>query len=184
MAEHKFYKFINSSYAIILYEPSDERDLLNFSDIYISSGVDHKPGFRFAYNGDPAMFAIYTASRTGRATHQSFGPSSIVFTLGAALKTDGQATTSEWSYKQAHKRVMARKSRRLDRRQRPLSREWAVWVGFPSSYSTLFTGYALWPSPEDILLCFYSLTHPCIYICVYIYVYLYYIYIYYIYIYI
>lgn len=107
LAAHGFYKFRNSSYAIILYEPSDQVVLEAYSDIYISSGISHTPGFRFAYNGDPAMFATYTASRTGRATHTSLGrpasPAAAVLSCvfretaaGALMLTLSHSQADKW----------------------------------------------------------------------------------------
>lgn len=60
-------KFTESTHEYQCWEPSDAPTLQQFSDAYISKGLTHAPGFRFASNTDPALFETYLGTRTGRA---------------------------------------------------------------------------------------------------------------------
>ncbi|CAI5480962.1 unnamed protein product [Closterium sp. Yama58-4] len=71
-AEQQFMKFKDSPYALVLYEPQDERAFAMFSDVYLSANITHTPGFRFASNIDPIMFRLYTAPSSHLATHTPY----------------------------------------------------------------------------------------------------------------
>ena len=68
-----FYKFINSSYAFVSWEPWEQATINSFLDSYASYGVVHAPGMIMAYNGDPAMFHVYTSPVTARFSNLAFG---------------------------------------------------------------------------------------------------------------
>lgn len=36
-------------------------------ETYVSKGIEHDPGLRFAINIDPAQFQVYSAPQTGKA---------------------------------------------------------------------------------------------------------------------
>ena len=64
-AQH-YGKFLPSPYPFLLWEPSDQPTLLNYTQHYMQ-GPRHPQGFRFAINIDPVQFAVYTANATGDA---------------------------------------------------------------------------------------------------------------------
>lgn len=66
LGAHGFYKFVNSSFAFVAWEPSDQYQIQEFLRRYEGYGVYHTPGMLMAYNGDPAMFHVFTANITGR----------------------------------------------------------------------------------------------------------------------
>ncbi|GAQ89096.1 hypothetical protein KFL_004870010 [Klebsormidium nitens] len=68
-ANNSFFKFGQSSYPLVLYEPIDEPRINFYQDIYLSSGLNHVPGFRIATNSDPAMFNLYSGSRSKKTVH-------------------------------------------------------------------------------------------------------------------
>jgi hypothetical protein len=41
-----------------VWEPSDEAEIESVANVYISKGLVHEPGFRYAINIDPAMFEV------------------------------------------------------------------------------------------------------------------------------
>eukprot|EP00164_Ancoracysta_twista_P007114 GFYU01010045.1.p1 GENE.GFYU01010045.1~~GFYU01010045.1.p1 ORF type:complete len:762 (+),score=232.05 GFYU01010045.1:108-2288(+) len=68
LATQKYGKFpSNTQYPMQLWEPSDEKEIEQYLDTYINSGVVHKPGFLFATNTNPTMFQLYSSTRTGLA---------------------------------------------------------------------------------------------------------------------
>ncbi|CAI5534625.1 unnamed protein product [Closterium sp. Naga37s-1] len=71
-AQQQFMKFKDSPYALVLYEPQDERAFSMFSDVYLSANLTHTPGFRFASNIDPIMFRLFTAPSSHLATHTPY----------------------------------------------------------------------------------------------------------------
>ena len=64
-AQH-YGKFLPSPYPFLLWEPSDQPTLLNYTRHYLQ-GERHAEGFRFAINIDPVQFQVYTGNATGDA---------------------------------------------------------------------------------------------------------------------
>ena len=62
-------KFPPSPYPFLLWEPSDQLTLTNYTEHYLQ-GERHAAGFRFAINIDPVQWAVYTGSATGDAWNQ------------------------------------------------------------------------------------------------------------------
>ena len=63
-------KFVNSTYAFQVWEPSDQVDFLAASDVYISQGYLHPEGLKFAINVDVAMSEVYLSAKTGRGLNE------------------------------------------------------------------------------------------------------------------
>ena len=66
VSAERYGKFPPSPYPYLLWEPSDQRTLLNFTQHYMLS-LRHQQGFRFAINIDPAQWAVYTGEATQEA---------------------------------------------------------------------------------------------------------------------
>lgn len=65
--KYDYGKFVNSTYAYQVWEPSDQAGILDNAGLYLSKGMLHPQGLRFAINIDPAQFETYAGSITGRA---------------------------------------------------------------------------------------------------------------------
>jgi hypothetical protein len=63
----RYGKFVNSTYPLLLWEPSDQPEIANYSQQYVDAGVNHPAGMRFAINIDPVQFQAYAAPVSGRA---------------------------------------------------------------------------------------------------------------------
>eukprot|EP00948_MAST-09A_sp_MAST-9A-sp1_P002108 g2108.t1 len=81
-ANAKWGKFVNSSYAFQVWEPSNQKDFLAAAQTYLDAGVDHPQGLKFAINVDVAMSEVYLSQRTGRGINEEIAPNG---TLSARL---------------------------------------------------------------------------------------------------
>lgn len=56
----KYGKFLKSKYPWLLYEPSDQKVILQIADVYMSHypNLIHEPGFLFSINIDPVQFEV------------------------------------------------------------------------------------------------------------------------------
>eukprot|EP00912_Choanoflagellata_sp_UC4_P001463 UC4_evm1s919 len=63
-------KFALGKRALQVYEPCDQKDFLEASQVYIKKGIDVKAGLKFAINVDPAMSEVYLSDSTGRGLNE------------------------------------------------------------------------------------------------------------------
>ena len=70
-----FYKFPNASFAFVAWEPATQSEIQAFQKRYLGYDVTpvHEPGMIMAYNGDPALFHVFTANTTGQHTNAAVG---------------------------------------------------------------------------------------------------------------
>lgn len=70
----KYGKFLRSKYPWLLYEPSDQKVILQIADVYMSyyPNLIHEPGFLFSINIDPVQFEVFAGSRSGKAWNFPF----------------------------------------------------------------------------------------------------------------
>jgi hypothetical protein len=61
-AQHRWGKFINESYPLLVWEPSHQIIIEYIAQTYVGAGVNHRPGFKFAINIDPMQFEVYAAN--------------------------------------------------------------------------------------------------------------------------
>ncbi|MEW5310084.1 MAG: hypothetical protein WDW38_001915 [Sanguina aurantia] len=92
MANNTWYKFGASEYPLVVYEPSDEAAVNIIQDIFLGSNFNHTPGYVTAFNNDPVMHTLYSASRSHKAIHaaitadQGFNISTTVSLRNLALR--------------------------------------------------------------------------------------------------
>ncbi len=67
----QYAKFKHSPYTFLLWEPDGEKEFNDYSRYYLTSSAGaHGPGFRFAINIDPVMFALYSSASSKQALSQ------------------------------------------------------------------------------------------------------------------
>lgn len=71
-------KFHNGLYAMVAWEPVDEVDCNNFFKYFRTFRYANPAGTILAFNADPSIFHVFTASETKRYSHFPFGPESAL----------------------------------------------------------------------------------------------------------
>jgi hypothetical protein len=95
LGANDFFKFINSSFAFVAWEPASQQGIASFQIQYLNYNLStvHTSGMIMAYNGDPALFHVYSANTTQQHSNLAVGspkskkPSTVYFEREGVLLT-------------------------------------------------------------------------------------------------